>query len=176
MVLRSGPRRPRLARVGAWFVDVASANAGRAVYGAVMVGVLLAAENARHEGYPATIEAAVIVLVLYWLTSFYTHALGERLRRREALTPALLWRSCIYELPVIEGALIPVLVLLATWATGFTVDSGARAALWVAAGCIVVLEVVAGLRSRLGVRGLSLQAGGGAVIGLTLVGLKLVLH
>ena len=128
MVLRSDPRPPRTPRVGAWLVDVAAANAGRAVYGAVMVGVLLAAENARHEGYPATIEAAVIVLVLYWLTSFYTHALGERLQRRESLNATLLWRSCIHELPVMEGALIPVLVLLVAWATGFTVDSGARVA------------------------------------------------
>lgn len=138
--------------------------------------VLLAAENARHAGYPATIEAAVVVLVLYWLTSFYTHALGERLQRRESLNAALLWRSCIHELPVMEGALIPVLVLLATWASGFNVDSGAKAALWAAAGSIVVLEFVAGWRSRLGPRGLSIQAGAGAVMGLTLVGLKLTLH
>jgi hypothetical protein len=176
MTLRSDPRPRRAPRVGAWLVDVAAANAGRAVYGVVMIGVLLAAENARHEGYPATIEAAVIVLVLYWLTSFYTHALGERLQRRESLNATLLWHSCIHELPVMEGALIPVLVLLVTWATGFTVDSGATAALWTAAASIVVLEVVAGWRSRLGPRGLSIQAGAGAVMGLTLVGLKLALH
>jgi hypothetical protein len=176
MTLRSDPRPRRAPRVGAWLIDVAAANAGRAVYGVVMIGVLLAAEDARHEGYPATIEAAVIVLVLYWLTSFYTHTLGERLQRRESLNARLLWRSCVHELPVIEGALIPVLVLLATWATGFTVDRGATAALWTAAASIVVLEVMAGWRSRLGLRGLWIQAGAGAVMGLTLVGLKLVLH
>jgi hypothetical protein len=70
-------RRARLPRLASWFVEVTTANAGGAVYGAVMVGVLLAAEDARHEDYPATIEAAAIVLLLYWLTNLYTHALGR---------------------------------------------------------------------------------------------------
>ena len=118
----------------------------------------------------------MIVLGALLAHELLTHALGERLQRRESLNTTLLWRSCIHELPVMEGALIPVLVLLVAWATGFTVDSGARVALWSAAVSIVVLEVVAGWRSRLSPRGLSLQAGAGAVMGLTLVGLKLVLH
>jgi hypothetical protein len=45
-----------------------------------MVGVLLAAEDARHVGYPATFEAAVIVLAIYLLTRLYTHSLGDRMR------------------------------------------------------------------------------------------------
>ncbi len=61
----SDVRRARLPRLASWLLDVTTANAGGAVYGAVMVGVLLAAEDARHEGYPATLEAAAIVLLLY---------------------------------------------------------------------------------------------------------------
>ena len=132
--------RTRLTRFGAWLVDITTANAGAAVYGAVMIGVLFAAEDARHEGYPATLEAAV------------------------------------HELPVVEGALIPVLVLLLTWATGLTVASGVSLALWTAAATIVVLEVAAGWRSQQTTRGLWLQAGTGAAMGFALVGVKLVLH
>jgi hypothetical protein len=168
--------RTRLTRLGAWLVDITTANAGAAVYGAVMIGVVFAAEDARHEDYPATLEAAVIVLVLYWLTNLYTHALGVRLERRESLHLRLLWSSCVHELPVVEGALIPVLVLLLTWATGLTVASGVTLALWTAAATIVVLEVAAGWRSQQTTRGLWLQAGLGAAMGLALVGVKLVLH
>jgi hypothetical protein len=57
-----------------------------------------------------------------------------------------------------------------------TVTSGVNAALWAAAATIVVLEVAAGWRSRRGSGDLWLQVGAGAVMGLTLVGLKLVLH
>ena len=172
----SDVRRARLPRLASWLLDVTTANAGGAVYGAVMVGVLLAAEDARHEGYPATLEAAAIVLLLYWLTNLYTHALGARLQRRESLNLKVLWQSCLHELPIIEGALIPVVVLLITWAAGLTVASGANAALWTAAATILVLEAAAGWRSRSGPRDVWLQIGAGAMFGLALIGLKLVLH
>jgi hypothetical protein len=141
-----------------------------------MVGVLLAAEDARHEGYAATFEAAVIVLALYWLTGLYTHSLGVRLRNREPLNAKLVWHSCVYELPIVEGALVPILALLLTWAAGFTVTTGVTAALWTTVAVIVVLEVAAGWRSRRDPRSLWLQAAAGAVMGLALIGLKLVLH
>jgi len=154
---------------------VTAGNAGDAVYGVVMIGVLLAAEDARREGYAATIEAAVVVLALYWLTSLYTHTLGARLRGRESLSAGLIWRSCVHELPILEGALIPVLALLVTWAAGLALTSGVTVALWTAVVCIVVLEVAAGWRARHR-GGLWLQVAVGATMGLALIALKLVLH
>ncbi len=172
----SETRQARLPRFGAWLLDVTTANAGGAVYGAVMIAVLLAAEDALHEGYPATIEAAAIVLAVYWLTNLYAHALGARLQRREPLNLKLLWHSCLHELPILEGALVPVVVLLVAWAAGLAVSSGASIALWTAAGTIVALEAAAGWRARQGPRDFWLQIALGTVIGLALVGLKLVLH
>ena len=52
----------------------------------------------------------------------------------------------LYELPIVESALAPVIVLLLTWAAGFTVASGVTVALWTAAVTVVVLEVEAGWR------------------------------
>jgi hypothetical protein len=168
---RAGPQR-----FAAWLLDVTMANAGGAVYGAATVGVLLAAEDARHEGYAATLEAAAIVLVLYWLASLYAHGLGVRLQRREQLDARHLWRSCVYELPMLEGALVPVLVLLITWAAGAAITTGVTAALWTAAGTVVILEAVAGWRSRREWRDVAFQVGGGVLMGFALLGLKLVLH
>lgn len=169
-------RRARLPHFASRLVEVTTANAGRAIYGAVMVGVLFAAEDARREGYAATIEAAAIVLLLYWLMNLYTHALGIRLQRRESLNLKLLWHSCLYELPIIEGALVPVVVLLITWAAGLAVTTGTSAALWTAAGTIVILEAAAGWRSSQRPRDVWLQIGAGVVIGLALIALELVLH
>jgi hypothetical protein len=165
-----------------WLLNGIALNAQGAVYGTIMIGVLLAAEDARHEGYPATIESAAVVLVLFWLTHCYAHILGVRLQKREPLNAHLLWRTCIYEMPVIEGALIPVVALLGAWAAGLAVGGGVTAALWAAAATIVVLEVAAGWRSRtqafLRVRAADhlAQAGIGAVMGLALIALKLLLH
>jgi hypothetical protein len=156
-------------------LTVATANAGDAVYGAVMIGVLLAAEDARHVGYLATIEAAGIVLALYLLMHLYTYMLGLRLRSGETLNARLFWRGCVHELPILEGAVIPVAALLVAWAAGLAVTSGVSAALWTTVGVVVVLEVAAGWRSReQGV--LWLQALAGMGMGLALIGLKLLLH
>jgi hypothetical protein len=141
-----------------------------------MIGVLLAAEDARHEGYLQTVEAAAIILVLYWIAHFYTHTLAIRLTKREELNASLFWSSCMHELPVIEGAIIPVLALLVAWAAGATVTAGVTAALWTAAVSIVALEIAAGWRARLQPRRLWLQAGAGVLMGAVVIALKLVLH
>ncbi len=166
--------RPR--RALAWLLTVGAANAEGAVYGTLMIGVLLAAEDADRVGYPDTIGAAAIVLALYWLANLYTHTLGLRLKTREPLNVRLILRSCVHELPIIEGALIPVLALLVAWAAGATVASAVTAALWAAAVSIVLLEIAAGWLARLRPHDLWLQAGIGAVMGLAVIGLKLLLH
>lgn len=42
-------------------------NPGDAIYGAIAVGVLLAAETPRRETYARTVAAVTITLLLYWL-------------------------------------------------------------------------------------------------------------
>jgi hypothetical protein len=141
-----------------------------------MMGVLLAAEDARSETYPEAVGAAAIVVVLFWMLSFYAHTLGVRLQANEPLKAPLLWRTFVHEFPIIEGAIVPLLVLLVAWAAGASVTAGVTAALWTTVGMIVTLEVVAGWRAGLHARRLWLQAGAGAAMGLAIVALQLVLH
>jgi hypothetical protein len=166
----------RPGRTAAWLLNVAGENADGAVYGTVMIGVLLASEDARHEGYGATIGAAALVLAIYWLTHLYTRTLGQRLQKRESLNMKVLWHSCVHELPIIEGAFVPVLALLVAWAAGSTVATGVNIALWTVVASIVILEIAAGWRARLQPQRLWLQAGVGAVMGSAIIVLKLVLH
>jgi hypothetical protein len=146
------------------------------VYGTVVVGVLFAAEDARSVGYPETIEAAVLVLALYWLTGFYAHELAIRVQRREQVNLRLMWRSCLHELTIIEGGLIPVVVLLIAWAAGARVTVGVTAAVWTTAATIIALEVAAGYRARPGPKRLLLQASAGLAMGMAIVVLKLMVH
>jgi hypothetical protein len=157
-------------------LSLAAANVEGAVYGAVAIGVLFAAEDAPHVGYPETIEAAVLVLALYWLTGFYAHELAIRVQRHEQVNLRLLWRSCLHELTVIEGGLIPVLTVLVAWAAGATVAAAVAAAVWTTAATIIALEVAAGCRARPGPKRLLLQAGLAVAMGLAIVVLKLMLH
>lgn len=170
----SGPRR--LARAAAWLAAAAAANAEGAVYGAVMIGVLLAAEDPGKETYAETIGATAIVAVLYWLTSLYTHILGVRLRTQEPLRGGLIRRSVVHEFPIIEGAVVPVVVLVFAWATGSSLSSGVRAAVFATAISIVVLEIAAGWRAQPRGPSLWLRAAAGALAGLAVVAVKVVLH
>jgi hypothetical protein len=169
------PRR-RTRRATGWLARVAVDNAGGAVYGTVMVGVLLAAADTHREGYPETIGAAVVVLALYWLMSLYTHTLGNRLRTGGRLNLKLLWHSCAHELAIVEGAFVPVLALLIAWVAGATVASGVTVALWATALSVVILEVAAAWRARLRPHEVWLQAAVGAIMGLAIIALKLILH
>ena len=67
-------------------MDATAENVEGAVYGTVMIGVLFAVEDSTHETYAETVEAALIILLLYVLTHLYAHFLGMRLRAREPLT------------------------------------------------------------------------------------------
>jgi hypothetical protein len=166
----------RLRQVIAWLARVTFDNAGGAVYGTVMIGVLFAAEDTESVGYPDAVGAALIVLALYWLTSLYTYTLGTRLRTGEPLSARVFWRSCAHELPIVEGALLPLLVLLAAWVAGASVTTGVGIATWTTAISIVVLEIAAGWRSGLRLPRLLLQAGLGVALGFAIIGLKLLLH
>jgi hypothetical protein len=177
MASRTAHAQPgRLRQVIAWLGKVTLENAGGAIYGTVMIGVLFAAESSGSLGYPDTVAAALIVLALYWLTHLYTYTLGTRLRTGEPLSARVFWRSCIHELPIIEGALLPLLVLLVAWAAGASITTGVNIAVWTTAVSIIGLEVAAGWRSGLGLSRLLLQVCVGAAIGITIVGLKLLLH
>lgn len=175
--LAPSPPAPRgIRRVAAWLAAAAAGNAEGAVYGAVMIGVLLAAEDGRQETYAETIGATAIVVVLYWMTSLYTHILGIRLRTHEPLNGPLIRRSLVHEFPVLEGAVVPVVVLVLAWLTGVSLTSGLRIAVFATAISIVVLEIAAGWRSK--PRGPSIwpRAAVGAIAGLGVVAVKVLLH
>jgi hypothetical protein len=169
-------RRGRPRRAAAWVLGWTTENVEGAVYGTVAVGVLLAAEDAPRVGYSETIEAAALILALYWLTGFYAHELAIRVKRREQINLRLMWHSFLHELSIIEGGLIPVLALLVAWASGASVTVGVAAAVWTTAATIIALEVVAGYRTGPGFKPLLLQASTGVAVGSAIVVLKLMLH
>lgn len=155
---------------------MAAGNAEGAVYGALMIGVLLAADDARRETYAETIGATAIVLVIYWLSHLYTTILGVRLRTSEPLDARVIRKSALHELPVMEGGVAPVLVLAVAWVGGASVPDGVTAAVITTVVCIIVLEVVAAWRAR--VRGGRVWVSGilGAATGLSVVAVKVLFH
>jgi hypothetical protein len=151
-------------------------NPAGAVYGTIAVAALLAAESARRETYLATVAAVVITLALYWLAHSYAEFTGERLRTGERLTRAGLSRMMARELTILIGAAVPLVVLLISWVGGASLTTAVNAAIWTSAAMIAIIEVILGLRSRLPGRELAAQTVLGALLGLLVVALRVVLH
>jgi hypothetical protein len=151
-------------------------NPAGAVYGTIAVAALLAAESARRETYLATVAAVVITLALYWLAHSYAEFTGERLRTGERLTWPGLSRMMARELTILIGAAVPLVVLLISWVGGASLTTAVNAAIWTSAAMIAIIEVILGLRSRLPGRELAAQTVLGALLGLLVVALRVVLH
>jgi hypothetical protein len=177
------PRRPRahageqrrwLLRVADWVVP--SENPSGVIYGVIVIGALLAAESAGHEGYADTIASALIATALYWFAHAYASLLGRRLSAQERLTAAGLWRALVKDWALVRGATIPLLALLCGWLTGASQQTAVTAALWSSVVFLVALELVAGVRSRASARELALETGAGALMGLAILAVKVLLH
>jgi hypothetical protein len=152
------------------------ANLGAAVYGAITVGVLLAAESARRETYAGTVGAVVVAMALYWLAHAYTEHVSVRARDGKPFAARDLLDTMLHELWILAGAALPLVAVLISWAVGAGLASAIDSASWAAAGAIVIIEIVAGAQAELTGAALALQAAVGTALGLLVLALRLLLH
>ncbi|MEO6859774.1 MAG: hypothetical protein ABI323_14515 [Solirubrobacteraceae bacterium] len=151
-------------------------NPAGLIYGTIAVAALLAAESARQETYTRTVAAVVLTLILYWLAHSYSQFTGERLEQYEGFSLRALLLSATHSLTVLIGATVPLVVLLGCWVFGASLNAGVIAAVWTSAGMIVVTEVVVGVRAELTRRELLAQTLFGALLGLLIIALRVLLH
>ncbi|HEY2771272.1 MAG TPA: hypothetical protein VGI87_11915 [Solirubrobacteraceae bacterium] len=151
-------------------------NPARAVYGTIVCGALLAAESAHQESYPETVSSVVLALIVYWLAHTYSDIAGERLAHRVLLTFRELRRSAFSELPILIGGALPLAVLIVMWIVGATLTTGLTWAVYSCAAAIVIVEISAGVATRLRGWQLAGQIGFGALLGVLVIALKILLH
>jgi hypothetical protein len=151
-------------------------NPGRFVYGTIAVGALLAAESARQETYLETVSAVAITLLLYWLAHSYSEFVDRRLEHGKPFSLDGFADAALHELAVLVGAAIPLIVLLIWWVAGASLGAAVSAALWTSAIVIVAIEIVIGRRAELSGRAFVTQTGFGAILGVLVMALRLVLH
>lgn len=151
-------------------------NPGIAVYGAIAVAALLAAESPVRETYLKTVAAVVITLLLYWAAHAYADLVGERLESGRRLSIGVISRALAHNVSMLTGAAIPLIPLLLWWVTGGSLSGAVLAAEWTAAGMIVVIELVAGIRGKLTGGELAWQVALGAVLGVMVMLLRVILH
>jgi hypothetical protein len=152
------------------------ANPAGLIYGTISVAALLAAESARQETYPRTVGAVAITITLYWLAHSYATFTGERLEHHEHFTYKGLLLSATQELTVLLGASVPFCVLIACWILGASLTAAVAAAVWTSAAIVIAAEVIIGVRAELTGRELLRQSVVGALLGLLVIALRILLH
>jgi hypothetical protein len=146
------------------------------IYGTISVAALLAAESARQETYPRTVGAVAITITLYWLAHSYAEFTGERLEEHEQFTYKGLLLAATQELTVLIGAAVPFFVLIGCWILGASLVGAVAAAVWTSAGIVIATEVFIGVRAELTGRELLRQSLVGALLGVLVIALRILLH
>jgi hypothetical protein len=146
------------------------------IYGIIVIGALLAAESERHETYLDTVVSTVIAAALYWLAHAYANVLGHRLASQQRLSVRALLQALARDWAIVRGATLPLLALLLAWALRAPLATGVNAALWSAVGSLIAFELFAGIRSHATARELALDVSVGAVMGVAILLLKIILH
>jgi hypothetical protein len=163
-----------LGRACDWLIG--EENPSGAIYGAIVIGALLAGESGQHDSYLDTIGSAAIATALYWLAHAYASVLGHRLERHEPLSLGALTSALAHDWALVRGAAVPLLALLAFWISGASRQTAVTAALWSATACLILFELIAGVRSRATRSELVLQVSVGVTMGVAILALKVVLH
>lgn len=152
------------------------ANPSGAIYGTLAVGALLAAERAEGETFAKTIGAVALTMILYWVAHAYASSAEHRLRRSEPLTVKLIGRTMLHSVAILLGAAVPLLVVILFGAAGASLTTAVNAGVWSSAIVIVAIESVSAARADLKGREVVVQIVVGALLGLLVIGVKLLLH
>jgi hypothetical protein len=151
-------------------------NSGGYVYGTILVATLLAAESPGRETYGETVGAVAVAIVIYWLAVAYAEYVGHRAGGGEHFMVGGLVTAARHELPVMAGAVGPLVALAACRLTGAPLHLGVTIAVWSAVVIIIATELVLGIRSHLDGVDLVVQTGFGMLVGIAVIGLRLLLH
>ncbi len=146
------------------------------MYGTIVVATLLAAESARSETYGKTVGAVVLAMLTYWLVVSYSHYSGERLEHEQRFKWEGFARAAAVQLTLLIGSLPPLIAVLIVWATGGSLSLAVQVGVEAAAATIVITELVSGIRADLRGKALVRQTLVGAVFGLMVIALRLLLH
>ena len=151
------------------------ANPSGVLFGTITVGAVLAAENGRFESLRSSIEAALLVLVMYALVHAWGEDTASRLEQRRGFAWRPFARAMRHESSILRGALLPILAVLLAGLAGRTDAS----ALWfgtiASAATLLLVELVAAVHSRLAPMQVLIQVTAGAVFGCVLLALHAVL-
>jgi hypothetical protein len=149
-----------------------TANPAGVIFGTITIGAVLAGENAKGETVATSVEAALLVVALFWVVHAWSDDTGERIKQRRRLQWRPLLGALEHQASILRAVLVPVAALVIAGLAG----ASDATALWVGtitcAVLLVLIELISALRDRLPLVQVLVEAVAGAAFGCVL----LVLH
>jgi hypothetical protein len=168
--LRAGPLHAILEAI------VPAENPAIAIYGVLTIGALLAAETAIRESYIDAAGTTLIAAGLYWLAHGYATMVARCIAGEERLGFPALARGLRHDAAILSGAAVPLIAIAVCWLTGGSQSTAVSAAVWSTLACLVLFELLAGLRSSSTVGELIFGVGVGLAMGAGILALRIILH
>jgi hypothetical protein len=149
----------------------------RAIYGTVLTMAIVAGLSTdRHIGLGLAAATLLAECTVFWLAHVYADLLGRHLDTAER---GSFWTVALQvmrtQVPLLEAAIIPALVLAAGWAGAFSVDVSYWLALTIGAAELTLWGVLYARAVGYGARGQSAAAAINLLMGLVIVALKVVI-
>jgi hypothetical protein len=146
------------------------------IYGTITAGALLAAEADRHENFWQVGGSVALALIVVWFAHAYATGVATRMHSGAGRPIYSLLRAMLHELALLRGAFVPLFVLLLAGVCGANLVTAETAALISAAVLLVVLEVLVGFRSSLRPGEFAVQVAASALIGVSVLVLRVIVH
>jgi uncharacterized protein YacL len=147
------------------------------IYGIILATALISAFSEEDKVGPvATFLAVMVTAVVFWLAHAYAQLLATGLVFRGGITRASLREALVREFPLVAGALMPALCLLATPLRILSEESAESLAIFVGVALLAAFGFIAARRQGAGVLGTIVLTLVSAALGLVLVGLKSLIH
>lgn len=195
----AGPARARLVAVLKRLRSQSlPGNPASAIYGSIITASVLAAQGSHPDSVPRLVLLLLGTSLAFWLAHAYTDVLAYRITAGAEAQGSPLGgesgnrlgtsnvprsgghRDYLHALreewPIVEASLLPVLILLVTYGFGVKVNTAITVALAVDVLELLGWAALAARRMRTGLLEMVLFTAGNGLLGLAIVGLKVVLH
>jgi hypothetical protein len=147
-------------------------NPAGVIFGTITVGAVLATEGAKGETVATSVEAAVLVVALFWVVHAWSDDTGQRLQHRRRLQWRPLAGALEHQASILRSLLLPVVAVVLTGLTGASDATVLLVGTVTCAVALVLIELVSALRNRLPPAQVLIETAAGTAFGCAL----LVLH
>lgn len=154
-----------------WWIDPEVGTKG-IVYGRITVGAVIAIDGSHFTQTWRLIGTTVFVLIIYFAAHVYADTLARRFVQPGPISAKLVAAVMNAESGIVRGASLPLVAMTVAAVFGCALATVQVVGLAATVLCLILFEVIAGVKARFTRWQLIFQAAVGAGFGIAIIGLR----